>query len=128
MQANPSQQPLQLDAVHGTVEQAPAWQTPPAPHAAQVAPASPHWLLLWLPRATQAVLLQQPVGQVLALQTPLSGTQEPPWHRSPELHDAQKAPGGPQCSGSVPEKHPPSASQQPVGHTGGQSFWRMQVP
>jgi hypothetical protein len=127
MQAHPSQQPLQLDAMQGTVEQTPPWHSPPAPHAAHAAPASPHWLLLWLPGATQAVLLQQPVGQVLALQTPLSGplpgTHTPPWQMSPnELHDAQRVPGGPQCSGSVPEKHPPSLSQQPAGHSAGQIF------
>jgi hypothetical protein len=127
MQANPSQQPLQLDAVQAVVEHTPAWQAPPMPHEVQAAPPSPHWLLLWLPGSTQTTLLQQP-AQVLALHTPPSGTQKPAWQMPPALHDVQKVPPAPQCSESVPEKQPPSASQQPPGHNAGQLDLTKQLP
>lgn len=114
----PSQQPLghvvasQL-AVAGTHER-PLQRSVPS-HTSHAAPPVPHALdavPTW-----QTPSLQQPVGQVVALQVE-GGSQRAPVHCSAPLQTSQVRPPVPQAPVLAPPTHTP-ALQQPSGHVDG---------
>jgi len=95
------QQPAgQLAALHAAVpEHVPVAveQVCPVPHAWHAAPPTPHLAFVSLAYGTQAPALQQPLGQVDALQVPV-GAQTPldVEQVCPVAHPAQAAPPVPQ--------------------------------
>jgi hypothetical protein len=86
-------------------------QAVPLGQGAQLAPAFPHWFMLWLAYATQVVPLQQPFGHDVALQTHLPVASQV----CPIVHELHVAPPTPQvCVLEVWQS--PFLSQQPFGH------------
>jgi hypothetical protein len=109
----PSQQPLgHVVSLHVEPTHAPAWQTAPTTHSAQVSPPVPQ-LASAVPARHFPVAAQHPVAHVAALHVPW---QLPPSHVAPAVHAAQRLPPVPHACDDDPAWQLPLASQQPVGH------------
>jgi hypothetical protein len=100
----------------------------PVPHPAHTAPPLPQAFVPWLAYGTQVAPLQQPFGQVVALQPPVPASappvppsagkmQLPEEQTRPPLHATQLAPPFPQVLVPWPAKGTQVAPlQQPFGH------------
>ena len=125
----PWQQPAQLPGPHvGVTHALPVHTRPVVVHVAHAAPAVPH-AVSWLPVAQRPSLRQQPVGQVMALQTGVV-TQLPPVHVEPVPHVEHAAPPRPHAVVSPPvtQRSPMQQPEQLVELHDGAPAQRLPVP